>query len=199
MSQRIDNPVPTFVDRRGYLLDGGHIYVGEPNKDPEQFPIALSWNAALTTPATQPLRTLGGVIVNGESPSFVYGAGDDYSLRVRDIDGGEVFFVPSSKQAGAQFQPLNTGLSAIAALATTPYGRGLLTLANQGALKSATGIPDGIPATGGPVSGNITRTGAGPHLYYADGSLTSGRVYVTAKGAADPTSQPGDIWLELDR
>lgn len=197
MSQRIGNPIPTFLDGRGLLLDGGRIYIGAPLKDPEQFPVAVSWKADLSVPAVQPLRTLGGVIVNGESPSFVYADGDDYSLRVRDLDGSEVFFVPSAKEAGQQFQPLDTDLSAIAALATTPYGRGLLTLASQAALKAATGIPDGIPQVGGTVTGNITRAGAGAHIYHADPALGSGRVFVTAKDAADPTTAAGDIWLEM--
>jgi hypothetical protein len=47
------------------------------------------------------------------------------------------------------------------------------------------------------VTGNIVRQSAGPHVYYASDSFTSPRIFVTAAGASDPTSQPGDIWLEL--
>lgn len=47
------------------------------------------------------------------------------------------------------------------------------------------------------MTGNLVRQGAGPHLYHTTASFTSGRVFVTAAGAADPTSQPGDIWIIL--
>lgn len=50
---------------------------------------------------------------------------------------------------------------------------------------------------GATVGANIVRFGAGPHLYHVNGAFGSGRVYVTAAGAADPTSAPGDIWIEL--
>jgi hypothetical protein len=50
---------------------------------------------------------------------------------------------------------------------------------------------------GATVGANIVRSGAGPHLYHVTAAFGSGRVYVTAAGAADPTSAPGDIWIEL--
>lgn len=48
-----------------------------------------------------------------------------------------------------------------------------------------------------PMTANLMRQGAGPHLYHANGTYTSGRVFVTAAGSSDPTSAPGDIWIEL--
>jgi hypothetical protein len=50
--------------------------------------------------------------------------------------------------------------------------------------------------TGDTMSGNLLRTAAGPHLYHVTAAYASGRVFVTAAGAADPTSQAGDIWIE---
>ncbi|WP_203309757.1 hypothetical protein [Sphingomonas beigongshangi] len=47
------------------------------------------------------------------------------------------------------------------------------------------------------MTGNLVRQGAGPHLYHATSTFTSGRIFVTASGAADPTSLPGDIWIIL--
>lgn len=54
-----------------------------------------------------------------------------------------------------------------------------------------------LAKAGGTMTGNITRQGAGPHLYHADSTMASGRVFITAAGAADPTSQSGDVWIEL--
>ena len=100
--------------------------------------------------------------------------------------------------AGVEYQPLDSDLTAIAALATTAYGRALLTLSNQAALKAATGIPDPLPLAGGTVTGNVTRVSAGPHLYHTNAAYVSGRVFVTALGAADPTSLAGDVWYEKE-
>jgi len=197
MAQRINNPFPLFLDTDGSLLYGGFVYIGVAGQDPEANPLALFWDKDLTNAiADLPLRTLGGMIYNGDSPAFVFAAGDDYSIRVRNSDGEIVFFVSSIKVTGEQFQPLDSDLTAIAALATTTYGRGLLTLANQAALRAATGIPDPIPAIGGNVSGNIVRLSAGPHGYWTDEAYVSGRQLVTAHDGSDPTSLAGDLWFK---
>lgn len=47
------------------------------------------------------------------------------------------------------------------------------------------------------MTANLVRAGAGPHLYHTNASFASGRVFVTASGAPDPTSLPGDIWVQL--
>ena len=47
------------------------------------------------------------------------------------------------------------------------------------------------------MTANLIRKDAGPHLYHVVTAYSSGRVFVTAAGAADPTSQPGDIWIQL--
>lgn len=136
------NPVPLFLDGRDALLDAGYVYIGTVNTNPETVgnQLALYWDAAMTIPAAQPLRTLGGVIVNGVNPSFVYFAATDYSMTVRDVDSVLVFSIPSCTETGGiSYQPLDSDLTAIAALSTTSYGRALLTLANQAALQAAVG------------------------------------------------------------
>jgi len=193
---RLDNPFPMFLDAEGQPLHNGYVYMGVAGQDPETHPLATYWDADLSIIAEQPFRTRGGYIVDGANLAFAYAAGTDYSIRVRDAAGGELLFLSSIAVVGEQYQPLDSDLTAIAALATTSFGRNLLTLANQAALKAATGIPDPLPAAGGAVTGSITRQGAGPHLYHTDGAFTSGRVFLTNSDAADPTSLPGDIWLK---
>lgn len=190
---RIANPFPLFLDLRGALLDAGKIYIGEPGKDPQANPVQVSFDDAL---AVQPLRTRGGFIVDAGRPAFAYVDADDYSIRVLDADDDLVLYVASVVEAQTSFQPADPDLDAIAALSTKEFGRSLLTLANQAALKAATGIPDGLPKTGGSVTGNILRQGAGAHLHHAATGMNSGRVFLTPSSASDPTSQPGDIWLQ---
>jgi hypothetical protein len=197
--QRLTNPLPLFIDTRGDLLDGGYVWVGPANEDPEgddaQLEVFLDQD--LTVQIPQPLRTLGGMIVSGANAVFVYLAEDDYSMTIRDANEVLVAHVPSIAVAGGPtYQPLDSDLTAIADLTTTPYGRALLTLANQAALQAALGLPAALPLAGGTMLGNILRQGKGVHVYHNDAAMTGGRIFVTAAGAADPTSQPGDIWFQ---
>lgn len=194
--QRIGNPFPIWLDVSGTLIDAGRIFIGEAGEDPEVAPIDVFWDADLSIPAAQPLRTRGGIIVNNGSPAFAYVAEEDYSQRVRDADGQLVSFVPSVVEAGTAYQPLNANLTALAAVAATVYGRSLLTVGDAAALRALAGIAASLPLAGGTMTGNIVRQGAGPHLFHNDPAMTSGKVFVTAIGDPDPTSAPGDIWLK---
>lgn len=192
---KLTNPVPLFLDLRGALLDAGRIWIGAAGQDPEMNPIAVFWDADRTIAADQPLKTMGGRIVNGAYPGSIYFAEDNFSIRTRDADGNLVDYTPAASGSATQYQPFDDDLAAIAALATTEYGRSLLTLANQAALRTATGIPDPLPAVGGTVGGDITRQGAGAHAYYVNPAYTHFRVF-GPENTTDPTSQPGDLWLK---
>lgn len=140
---KLINPVPLFLDGRGALLDAGYIYIGASGTDPEVEANQLDvfWDKALTLPAAQPLRTLGGAIVNGFNLGFVYFAAADYSIMVRDVDENLVASIASAFDlGGTSYQPLDTDLTAIAALATTAFGRGILTLADAAALRTLSGL-----------------------------------------------------------
>lgn len=194
---QIVNPFPQFNDLQGALLDAGNIYVGTANADPEVSPINVYWNVGLTQLAPQPLRTRGGVVVNNGVPSLYYTAAADYSMRVRDADGGLVWYIPSALGgAAASFQPLDSDLTAIAALNTQPFGRSLLTAASAAAARALLAIGNYLATAGGTMTGNILRSGAGPHTYHADATMTSGKITVTAPGASDPTSLNGEMWFE---
>lgn len=197
--QRLTNPRPIFLDGFGALVDAGYVYYGVADADPVTDPISVFLDQDLTIPIEQPLRTLGGVIVNGETPVFVYCAEADYSMLVQDANQVQVDYVASAtvSASGPSYQPLSDTLTALAALITTAYGRAFLSLVNQAGLQALVGTPATLLAkAGGTMSGDISRSGAGVYVYHNDSSLTSGRIFVTDAGAADPTSQPGDIWLE---
>jgi len=81
------------------------------------------------------------VIVNGANPANVYFAEADYSFKSRDADLNLVEYIQDATETGgASYQPLDSDLTAIAALSTTSFGRALLTLADEAALQSAAGI-----------------------------------------------------------
>lgn len=195
--QRLANPIPIFLDEHGALVDAGYVYIGTAGGDPEVSPITVYWNSAGTIPAAQPLRTRGGVIVNAGSPAIVYIPDGDYSERVRDADGNLVRYFPSaSESGGVAYQPLDADLTAIASTGSQPFGRSIVAAASAAAVKALLGIVNSLASTGGTVTGNILRGGAGPHLYHSNGAFTSGKVTATVNTAADPTTANGEIWLK---
>jgi hypothetical protein len=79
-------------------------------------------------------------------------------------------------------------------------GSSPLPLANGGTA-SATAVDaltalGGLAKAGGTMTGNITRSTKGVHLFHHTAAMTSGELYLTASGASDPTSVAGEIWAK---
>jgi len=88
---------PIFTDRAGQPLENGYIWIGAANQPPQTNPIAVFWDAALTQPAAQPVRTINGYPSNSGTPGRLY-VGSDYSLMVQDAKGSVVYSAPASTQ-----------------------------------------------------------------------------------------------------
>ena len=86
----IQPPYPAFAGTDGQPLENGYIYVGTVNLNPQVNPITVYWDAALTIPAAQPIRTFNGYPVYQGTPSRFY-AGSDYSIQVLDSKGSLVY------------------------------------------------------------------------------------------------------------
>ena len=91
----IQPPYPTFQETDGQPLEDGYIWIGQANLDPQVNPINVYWDAALTVPAAQPIRTLGGYPSNNGTPARLY-ANSDYSIRVLNKNGSLVYNAPAS-------------------------------------------------------------------------------------------------------
>jgi hypothetical protein len=119
-------------------------------------------------------------------------------MRVRDAAGNQISYAATTTDiAAVAFQPFADALATLATTDPSTIGLQLLQAADATAIKTLLGIVASVAATGGTVSGNIVRQGAGVHIYHNDPALTSGRIFITAVGAADPTTLPGDIWLQV--
>jgi hypothetical protein len=88
-------PFPLFTDADGTPLENGYVYIGQPYLDPQTNPITVYWDAALTIPAAQPLRTLNGYFVYDGSPANAY-IGSDYSMRVANKNNSFIYSFPSA-------------------------------------------------------------------------------------------------------
>jgi hypothetical protein len=140
---KLVNPAPLFLDGRGSLLDGGYIYIGAVGTDPTigANQLSLFWDIGRTVPALQPLRTLGGVIVNGMALGQVYFAEADYSFTSKDSDGNLVDYIASAfDTAGVSYQPLNADLTTISGQVNAAFGLALLEAADAPGLRSLAGL-----------------------------------------------------------
>jgi hypothetical protein len=86
---------PIFTEADGQPLENGYIWIGTANLDPQVNPIAVYWDAALTQPAVQPIRTINGYPAKSGSPGRLY-VNSDYSIRVQNKNGSAIYSAPAS-------------------------------------------------------------------------------------------------------
>jgi hypothetical protein len=108
----IQPPYPAFAGADGLPLENGYIWIGTVNLNPQVNQIAVYWDAALTIPAVQPIRTLNGYPVYQGTPSRFY-ANSDYSIQVLDSKGSVVY------------TSLNDNALGIGAIASNATGTGI--------------------------------------------------------------------------
>ena len=88
---------PIFTDIDGQPLENGFVWIGTANLDPQVNPINVYWDAALTIPAAQPIRTLAGYPSNSGTPARLY-VNSDYSIRVMKKNGSVVYSAPAATE-----------------------------------------------------------------------------------------------------
>jgi hypothetical protein len=81
---------PIFTDIDGQPLEAGYVWIGQANLDPQVNPINVYWDAALTIPAGQPIRTINGYPSRNGTPGRLY-VNSDYSIRVQNKNGSVVY------------------------------------------------------------------------------------------------------------
>ena len=93
----INPPYPVFPDLDGQPLEDGYIWIGTAGMNPISNPIVVYWDAALTLPAGQPIRTIGGFPARAGTPARLY-AGSDYSIQVQNKNGSVVYSAPAATE-----------------------------------------------------------------------------------------------------
>jgi len=112
----IQPPFPTITDTDGQPLENGYIWIGTANLPSQTNPISVYWDAALTQPAAQPIRTQGGYPVNSGTPARLY-VNSDYSILVQNSRGTTVYSAPdgaSDRFSAAQIGFIQAGSGAVA-------------------------------------------------------------------------------------
>ena len=147
---------PIFTDIDGQPLEDGYVWIGQANLDPQGNPINVYWDAALTLPAAQPVRTRGGYPVNSGTPARLY-VNSDYSIRVMNKNGSTVYSAPTATERYSSVVfPLNGRIANVIDYGADPTGATDSSAAVQ--LATDTGLPVYFPEGTYKVS-NITRVG----------------------------------------
>jgi hypothetical protein len=97
----IQVPFPVFQGRDGQPLENGYVWIGQANLNPQTNPVVAYFDAALTIPAPQPLRTLNGYISRAGTPAQIYVDGANFSILVQDSKGSMVYNFPLGNGIGA--------------------------------------------------------------------------------------------------
>ena len=134
MSTSIVSPFPVFNDLDGTPLENGYVYIGESNLNPETAPLNVYWDAELTVPAAQPIRTIGGYLSRNGSPSQVYVSANSYSITVRNVRKVFVF----SDSNALNIPSIFPGDS----VSFTPAGTGAVTTTIQNKAREIVSVKD---------------------------------------------------------
>ncbi len=86
----ISNPFPIFLDKNGKALQNGYIYIGSANSNPETSPINVYFDAALTIPAPNPVRTINGYPSRNGTPAQLF-TSENCSITVKGKQKNLVF------------------------------------------------------------------------------------------------------------
>jgi hypothetical protein len=105
---QVTGPYPIFTDLDGTPLDDGYLYIGLINQDPEQNPIQVFWDANLTIPASQPIRTSNGYAYRNGTPALLY-TGGEFSITIRNKREEFVLYSP----VGYGFDPAAVSASVV--------------------------------------------------------------------------------------
>ncbi len=115
---------PIFTDIDGQPLEDGYIWIGQANLDPQGNPINVYWDAALTQPAGQPIRTRGGYPVNTGTPANLY-VNSDYSIRVMNKNGSVLYNAPEATERFSSI--VVSGVNAEDVIYDPPFAGGVQT------------------------------------------------------------------------
>ncbi len=120
---QVTAPFEQFNDIDGDPLENGQIYVGTAGVSAQPNQVSVYYDEARTLLLSQPIRTLGGRPVNGNTPVNLYISANSYSVTVLDKNGSLVSSSLNVSSLAAETISLTGGLagymfSTVATMAT---------------------------------------------------------------------------------
>lgn len=193
---------PIFTDIDGQPLEDGFVWIGTANLDPQVNPISVFWDAALTVPAAQPIRTLNGYPSNNGTPARLY-VNSDYSIRVMDKNGSVVYSAPAATERFSDV--VVSGVNANDVVYEPPFIGGMQTTV-EAKLAQTVSVKD-FGATGDGATDNVAAfqaavdalAGTGGTLYVPGGEGGNQYLFKTQAGPSNPTVElPSNIHIVMD-
>jgi parallel beta-helix repeat protein len=191
---------PIFTDIDGQPLEAGYVWIGQANLDPQVNPINVYWDAALSIPATQPVRTLGGYPSRNGTPARLY-VNSDYSIRVQNRNGSTVYSAPSATERYSEI--VVSGINAEDVIYDPPFIGGEPTnvearLAQTISVKDFGAVGDGTTDDTAAIQAALDAASEYSTVFFPSGNyiisdelviptanlLITGRARITAKAAA---------------
>jgi microcystin-dependent protein len=202
----VTQPVKVFTGADGKPLNGGYIYFGVANQNPETNPVTMYWDVAGTIPAAQPLRTVSGYISrNGVSPANIYATGD-FSITIKDSKGALVITSPMS--ADLQLAQAITGIGTAAAIPIADAGGYYTTDNVEAALQqiaspgyiTQTNLAAALQALLVPTGSEFQYIGTTPRraTFWNLGGLSDGSSVATERANADTSALYTLLWNSTD-
>lgn len=182
----IEPPYPQFFELDGRPLDAGYIFIGVENQNPETAPIPVYWDAGLTQPAAQPLRTKNGMIARNGAPAFVY-CNPAYSLTVRNSRQQLVYYAAAPQSSSVGF--IQAGEGAVSRTLQDKM-RDFLSVRDYGALGDGSDQADEIEKA-------LAEAGAkGKNLFFPAGRYGLTRTVIIPAGVSLAGEGRLDMWGE---
>jgi hypothetical protein len=103
-------PFDQFFGLDGNPLENGYVYIGVVGLDPVANPVPIFYDASLTIPAPNPMRTIAGYVSNAGTPANVFTSGN-YSIKVADKNNVQTYYV-SDFLLTTNFSDLRSDLAA---------------------------------------------------------------------------------------
>lgn len=184
-----------MTDTGGRPLDGGKVYFGEPNTDPELYPIDIFYDETLSTAASQPVATKNGFLSNSGNTIGIYAKATNYSVKVLDAFGMQVLYVGNMTRLddfdGALTQEIDRATTAEQEIESLVLSKNAESQADLSDLDTKlTNDITSLEVKDASLQNQINSVGGGKKAYTTEALMIADKANIAANSSVDVTNDP---------